>query len=642
MNGYFCTRSIIGGILLLIPHLIFGQTFSNSASSSKSSIRWGVVPQEDLQMERYKLDPDAIAVILGDQGLWTPENWDKGRVRLFRHVRIKILKEEGLTYAQREIRYRKGEKLGGFRAQTHTWDPNSKQSQTSKLSIKSLPPDSVEGEDIIRSFSFENVQVGSVIEYRYSLVAEAMEELKPWYFQSEIPTRWSEVQTRGFENYIHKSIPMGLEIPPTGRGLWRAKFISALPKESLSGNPMQYRSGIRFYLTEALMKDDVKLRWTQLRERLQYNTFLDPEEKQLQALYKLSLSLTRNAITEEEKAASIHKHLQEYLKWNGKYELWVQKDPASLYKSRTGNGTELNMLLFYLLDMADLKPEQVFVSTKNHGPASKFPLFDQYDHLICRVKAGETTLYLDLTEKLASYDLPSLQVLNGPSLLLKDSTTHLITLNPYYKSNSLWMVQVDLSESSLDMEVKESHSGYAALARRKQLAAKKRGILNLGDPLRPMKQAAPITPRYEHIETPEFPLDIYYEESLNFQDFCEVKGDSMFISPLVCFEASMPFKEKKRILPIDLEFLRSYNFMVNFSLPEGYKVAKMPSSIKMSVASKSLGFTIQANEISGVIAIHSKFEVLKPQIYPEDYPALREFYQKMLDRESEKIVLVKE
>ncbi|MEL6251411.1 MAG: DUF3857 domain-containing protein [Bacteroidota bacterium] len=639
MNYYLKAVAGLWILFSIVDNSLFGQ---NLPVPPKTETKWGIVPPEDMSMEVYKLDPSAPAVILWDHGTWTPENWEKGKVRLFRHVRIKILKEEGLKYAQQEIRYQQGEKLGGFRAQTLNWNFGKMRAIPSKVETKALPPDSLDGGDVIKSFTFPDVEVGSIIEYRYSLVAEAFDELKPWYFQSELPTRWSEVQTRGFDPYIYKSVPIGAEVSPGRRGIWRAKFVSALPQEAFAGNPNQYRAGVRFYITQLFNdKTAVKQRWKDLRERLQYSTYLDPDQKALNALYSISQDLVKDAITNEEKLALVHDHVRKQVKWNGKYEIWVQNDPAKVYKSRKGNGVEINMLLFYMLDMAELKPEQVFVSTKSNGPASKSPLFSQYNHLICRVEVDGNSFYLDATQKSATYDLPPTDVMTPMALLLKDTTTHLINLQSRARSASLWMIQADVSDESVDIEVKESHSGYAALNRRNLLKENRSGVIHSGSPFRPISQQTVAKPNYESIDEPSLPLDIYYKQKLEANEYIERKGDSLFLSPLLCFSTFMPFKGGERRLPIDMEHARDFNILINFKLPEGYELTEIPKPFQLALSGRSLTYNLQSNQIGEMVSVQSRFVIKAPYIYPEDYPALREFYQKMISRESEPLIFVK-
>lgn len=636
MNYYQKLGYILWTISLFLFSFAYGQ--SNLPVPPKTPTKWGVVSEEEKAIDVYKLDPDAPAVILWDHGTWTPENWEKGKVRLFRHIRIKILKEEGLRYSKGEIRYRSDEKLGTFRAQTLNWDFGKNKAVATKVQTK--PFDSLDGSEIVRNFEFPEVEVGSIIEYRYSLVATAFEELKPWYFQSELPTRWSEVQTRGFDPYVFKTVPIGPKISNGPRGVWRAKYISALPKEPYAGPSNQYRAGVRFFLT-TLTGESKAERWKRLRELLQYNTYLDPEQKELNALYAISQDLIKDAITEEEKTAAIHDHVRKQVRWNGKHELWVKQDPAKVYKNRKGNGSEINMLLFYMLDMAGLKPEQVFVSTKSHGPPTQSPLFNQYNHLICRVEAGENVFYLDATEKWASFDLPPADVLNGASLLLKDTTTHLISLQPRVKSNSLWMIQAKFEANHIDLEVKESHSGYAGVKRRKLRAKEQSAIISSGDDFRPMNHPASPNPTYKYEQEPEFPLDIYYTLRLDSKDYIEKKGDTLLIDPLLCFASSMPFEAKSRKLQVDIEHPREFNLLLNIRPPAGYQLAFVPNPTKLSLSGKSLTFDLQANQIGELVSVQARFVMKRPLIYPEDYAALREFYQKMLAKEEERLIFVK-
>jgi hypothetical protein len=44
-------------------------------------------------------------------------------------------------------------------------------------------------------FSFPNVKPGCIIEYKYRLTSASVSDFPDWYFQSDLPTRYSELNT---------------------------------------------------------------------------------------------------------------------------------------------------------------------------------------------------------------------------------------------------------------------------------------------------------------------------------------------------------------------------------------------------------------------------------------------------------------
>jgi hypothetical protein len=160
------------------------------AYSSKPPVKYGRIFEKDMLMTSYKPDPSAPAVVLCDYGTVRVGP----RTEYVRHVRIKILNEEGLKYATVEIPFRfynHYDNIQGLKGQTFNLNENGKlvKSKTSGSDIKEVQIDSKNSKKVL---TLPDVKVGSVIEYTYTIVSLDLVKLRDWYFQTTIPTLWSE------------------------------------------------------------------------------------------------------------------------------------------------------------------------------------------------------------------------------------------------------------------------------------------------------------------------------------------------------------------------------------------------------------------------------------------------------------------
>ncbi|HEX3008132.1 MAG TPA: DUF3857 domain-containing protein, partial [Bacteroidales bacterium] len=176
-------------LISLLTVMLFGVA-DVLAYTSKPPIKYGHILKEDLQMSTYKPDPSASAVVLCDYGTVRVGP----RTEYIRHVRIKILKEDGLKYAKIEIPYRfynHYDNIQGLKGQTFNVTENGKivKSKTSGSDIKEVDVDNKNRKMVI---TLPDVKVGSVIEYKYTIVSLDLVKLRDWYFQTTIPTIWSE------------------------------------------------------------------------------------------------------------------------------------------------------------------------------------------------------------------------------------------------------------------------------------------------------------------------------------------------------------------------------------------------------------------------------------------------------------------
>src|SRR5690349_17369419 len=83
---------------------LFMALVSFTAVAQKSPVKFGNIPMEDMKMTVYDKDSSAAAVMLVDYGeAYIQVNTVSATMNFERHVRIKVLKKEGLEYADVEV-----------------------------------------------------------------------------------------------------------------------------------------------------------------------------------------------------------------------------------------------------------------------------------------------------------------------------------------------------------------------------------------------------------------------------------------------------------------------------------------------------------------------------------------------------------
>src|ERR1700733_1868102 len=167
---------------------------------------FGKVDQADLDMTSCDFEKDANAEIL----------FDKGSVYLGsdalvfdRHVRIKIFNEKGKGQANVKIEYYGGnhyEYLDKVQAETINSD-NGKMVIT-KVDKKQMFTQSIDRARTVLSFAFPDVKPGSIIEFKYSINSPSLGDFPDWYFQNDIPTRYSEISKDMPSEVYYKNLVM--------------------------------------------------------------------------------------------------------------------------------------------------------------------------------------------------------------------------------------------------------------------------------------------------------------------------------------------------------------------------------------------------------------------------------------------------
>lgn len=102
-----------------------------------------------------------------------------------------------------------------------------------------------------------------------------------------------------------------------------------------------------------------------------------------------------------------------------------------------------------------------------------------------------------------------------------------------------------------------------------------------------------------------------------------------------------PFKQEKREYPVDLYFPMLDKTSITITIPEGYKVESLPAPIKLAMEG-DLGnfvFNISATENQIQLIVNEDYN---SSIFPaEYYQTLKDFIKAIVEKEAEKIVLVK-
>lgn len=157
----------------------------------KPPIRWGKVNMAEFTMLPREGDTSAPALVLCDYGRIEMAN----RTFYTRHIRIRILKPEGLSYAAIEIPYQTKNRHDDFISlQAQTLVLENGKIVSYPVTAGHIADSRIDESWSMKKFTFPRVTPGVIIEYTYKVASLDFEKLDSWYFQREIPTVWSEMR----------------------------------------------------------------------------------------------------------------------------------------------------------------------------------------------------------------------------------------------------------------------------------------------------------------------------------------------------------------------------------------------------------------------------------------------------------------
>ena len=168
----------------LLPLLFFTITLTAQKNKNKGKENdipaFGIVDKADLEMKECDFDDKAEAVVLLDEGS-LDYTFGLG-LELKRRVRIKILTDKGLDWANVHLSYkseRNAQDITSLDAQTYNLDNNGNIIIT-KVEKKLVYEKKLNKKYTEKVFTFPEAKVGSVIEYKFKYFYAANLTINGW------------------------------------------------------------------------------------------------------------------------------------------------------------------------------------------------------------------------------------------------------------------------------------------------------------------------------------------------------------------------------------------------------------------------------------------------------------------------------
>ncbi|MDX1942291.1 MAG: DUF3857 and transglutaminase domain-containing protein [Saprospiraceae bacterium] len=631
--------------LLFAPTIFWGQNVIT---------KWGKVSDDEWKLTQCNFDTSASAIILFDVAYI---HFNGGSAQIDRHRRIKILRTDGIEYANLVLPYvyQNGrENITDIKAQTINPGENGKP-QEIPVENKQEFQSKVDEYWAQVNLAFPAVRPGSIIEYRYSFHTQNIYFLKPWFFQNELPTVYSEVSVE-VPSYLSYNIlkfgKMLKQLPSqTDQNKWSLNRIPGYKSEKFVFHPEDYAEQIQFQLLSYNRTNTSNLSggyetvnvlesWDKLGEDVltECNAYLN-RDKGLQNILENIVQPSDNT---KDKARKIIQYVHEQFAWNNYWSIRPSQSFNSFESSRKGSTAEINLLLIGLLREAGLEADPVMVSTRFHGKVVKsFPLLSQFNNLICRVVLDGETYFLDaaLDQGMQPALLLAKENLNFHGFLLRKGQFDWIEIETKNITRRNTIVTIDLAKMTGELRFK--NEGYAAgdLRRAWHQANNNAEAFATKAPEIGEEQLKLDEPIPKALEEREEPFEVSYQFPLELAD-----EGFVYFSPLTWSNfAEIPFKAKERSFPIEFDYPYSDNMLITIHLPEGYYVESKPDnkSIALRYADDEGRFIFNISEVNGKLIISSKVDIKQPILAAEGYPFVKAFFEQIHAKLSEVILIKK-
>lgn len=617
--------------------------------TNAQEFKLGNVSIAELEEKEHPKDPSAAAAILFKSGtVYFDDLTTITKVR----TKIKIYKKEGYKWANEAIsHYKDGENVSFQDANTY----NLVGGKIEKTKLKS---DGEFEEHVNRYFSkkkitMPNVKEGCVIEYEYVIRSGNFGSLRDWYFQSSIPVNYSEYKVKlpHFFTFNKKSkgfLFLKLSSEPTYNQetseVYKLENIPAMKDEVFVNNIDNYRSSIshelalvnvpgRYYKT---FSTDWKSVTKTIYDYDDFGVELNKTGYFEDDIDKLLVGLNK----QDEKIGAIFEFVKSKVKWDN-YKGYACNDGVkAAYKNRTGNVAEINLMLTAMLRYAKITANPVLLSTRANGIAL-FPSTEAFNYVIAAVEIQDGLILLDATEK---YSLPNIlpfEDLNWYGRLIRnDGTSTEVDLMSKTLSREATNMSIVLkSDGSAEGKIRRQLTDHEALKFRKENL-----VTNKDTYLEELENKNNNIEISDYVRENDLELSKPIVESYSFKDTKSVEliNGKIYISPMLFSTAKVnPFKQEVREYPVDFGYPTQNKYNINIEIPEGYAVESLPASINIGTGDNSGTFKYVIVNAANKIQVAITSTITAAIVGADFYPVLKNFFQQMIDKENEKIVLKK-
>ena len=132
------------------------------------------------------------------------------------------------------------------------------------------------------------------------------------------------------------------------------------------------------------------------------------------------------------------------------------------------------------------------------------------------------------------------------------------------------------------------------------------------------------------------------EHKFELTDPLTSSGNIYYIDPFVVekMEENV-FKLENREYPVNFGSPFEKIYMAKITIPEGFEIDELPESKILMLPEKGARYLYNVSKVGNTINIMSNLSVNKSIFNQEEYPNLREFYNQIVAKQAEMIVLKK-
>lgn len=652
--------------VFLFVSLCFLTAFLSAQTPFKVE-KWGKIPDEDLLLTHCPFDSAAAAMMLQEVGHAEVTFDREGTVVVYNYwARIKIFDASALEEGNLLIPYYSDRDLEQFlNLDVQLILPDG---ERQKVQSDNVFTTKVNKNVSVKKVFIPNLQKGCIIEYRYEIKSfDYISMYGTWYFQQEIPVRWSQLKVTipQYFNYVYlMKAPRAFDLQKSEQntiiGLNGKRYdvveavyglgnLPAIKDEPYITTLDDYRAHIGFQLNDINIpgrySEKYLTSWSDVANKmekheqfgLQYNKSGNFDK--LWAAFRVEVpeSTPKSEIPEK-----VLRFVTRNIKWNGANRRFSANGLDAAFTQKTGSTADLNLAVVALLRKSGFDAVPMLISTRDHGATySVYPFADQFNSVVAFLYEGEGGILIDATHPCHPLGEMRDACYNEEGWLVDEKRPNWVQITaPEYSTT--WYGKMKMTENGeMSGHVSMSLGGAAATSWREELQG---------------ENEAEFVKKNFATDFPERRIDSVvirerdtYQQPLKLDFFCSIPNaatvinDFIYLRPVLDFIITEnPLKNPKRSFPVSFTYPMKAQYVLQLDLPEGYTLEDEPTPVRINLPNEGGKVQFTCGKMTeSQIQIVLKLTLTQLTFQPEDYLALRQFFELVAEKVQLQLALKK-
>jgi hypothetical protein len=341
-----------------------------------------------------------------------------------------------------------------------------------------------------------------------------------------------------------------------------------------------------------------------------------------------------------EKAKRIYAYVRDNFTCTDYSDIRLDETLKNVLKARNGSVSDINLLLTAMMRYADINADPVILSTRSNGYTyALYPIMSKFNYVICDVNIDDKQFFLDATHPRLGFGKLTPACYNGHARIINPSATALEFSADSLMEKKMTSIMLNTNDKGELVGSLQQVPGYFESHEIREKVKEKGQDEFFKDVKKAYGQDVDlVNPRIDSLNNLEDNIAITYDFKLN-----QGKEDLVYVNPMFGEGyKENPFKSAERFYPVEMPYTTDETYIFTMFVPEGYEVDELPKSMIVKLNEEGDGqFEYRVSQSGSTISMRSRIQLKRAYYLPAEYEMLREFFNLIVKKQSEQIVLKK-